>query len=180
MHSSSLPAATDNQPWLDMFAMPIGDHRRIVVEVRSRAGTRAEAYWTGSFWAHAPVTDHPRPLRFQPVAQRPIGPVEQTPAHLNFTVADWFKLRTELPRQPSGWTPVTTLYADYLEWCSYTDVPYLDVLPQSDFEAQLRTRDDRAPEMMLVEKRAPYAAIGTKRPELCYPRHLRPAIRVTQ
>jgi hypothetical protein len=61
---------TARDEWLDMLSLPIGDHRNLVVEVRGANGEQALAYWTGSVWAHAPVTADPQPLGFRPVAHR--------------------------------------------------------------------------------------------------------------
>jgi hypothetical protein len=50
--------------------MPIGDTRRLIVEVQGRGGETAMAYWTGEFWARAPLSQSPQPIGFEPVRHR--------------------------------------------------------------------------------------------------------------
>lgn len=62
----------DANPGYPMSAMPIGDHRNVVLEVWDGDDATAYAYWTGSFWAFAPISDDPKPLPFTPVLQRAV------------------------------------------------------------------------------------------------------------
>lgn len=66
--------------WLPLSDMPIGDHRFITVEYLGPDGQSAEGYFTGQFYAQAPVrmVTHD-PLPFQPVALRHMRRADQTP-----------------------------------------------------------------------------------------------------
>ncbi len=103
---------------------------------------------------------------------------QEHPAHLNFSFAEWLKQRTELPRQPSGWTPLSVLYADYVDWCGYTAVPAAYVHSEPEFSGRLQARCDRRPEVKLVERRGLNQTVLNRSTELCFPRHLLPPIRV--
>lgn len=97
---------------------------------------------------------------------------DQPPAHLNFSFDEWFKANTELPRQASGWTPAARLYADYLAFCAATGVPASYHLNDAAFAERMRAACDRSADMRKVSE-------GTKLDyRLCWPRFLRPAIRV--
>ena len=66
------------QEWLSMFAMPIGDQRFRIVQLRAESGEIAIGYWSGSIWAKAPVRDDHEPLGFAPVAHRFV-PITECP-----------------------------------------------------------------------------------------------------
>lgn len=94
------------------------------------------------------------------------------PAHLNFSFREWLRQRTELPRNPQGWTPLRKLYGDYLEWCVANDVPADYIHSEPEFSGRLRAHHDREPEQRKVQdgSRVDYA--------LCFPRFLIRPIRV--
>lgn len=124
----SLPASNDGRPWLPMTDMPIGDHRNIPVEVLGARGQTAHAYWTGRFWARAPISDSPVSLGFTPKWLRhPPAPAASAIDPL-VSFDGWYRARTETARTAAGWTPESTLYADYLKFAAAVapDDPALD------------------------------------------------------
>lgn len=113
-----------------------------------------------------------------PRARRSRPAAEQLPAHLNFSFSDWIKQRTEPSRQPTGWTPLSLLHADYRTWCEATDVPAGYILAEAEFSGRLRAHSDREPETRPVERRGMFETVVDRTYELCFPRFLKPAVRV--
>ncbi|MHA3791485.1 hypothetical protein [Sphingomonas sp. YL-JM2C] len=134
---------------------------------------------------HSPSLPTPTRQRKAPAGARKsrqptAAPAEASPPpHLNFSFADWFKARTEPARLPQGWTPIGLLYEDYLAWCAGNDVPAAHIHNQDELAGKLRARDDRAPQKLLIDRRQLGQPVGVRSYELCFPRFLRPAIRVS-
>jgi len=120
-----------------------------------------------------------RQTKRKPAKAAPV-PAPELPAHLNFTFKDWLRQRTEPARLVTGWTPIRTLHADYVGWCEANRSPAEYVLGIDELSGRLRAHDDRQPETRLIERRPFGAPIGNTDYQLCFPRHLLPAIRVTR
>lgn len=102
----------------------------------------------------------------------PKTPAPALPGHLNFSFRDWLRQRTELPRQTTGWTPLSRLHADYVEWCAANDVPAEYIVGVEEFSGRLRAHHDREPEKRKVQAGSQTAY------ELCFPRFLMKPIRL--
>ncbi|WP_220475401.1 DNA translocase FtsK [Sphingomonas cavernae] len=94
--------AVPEREWRPMHQMPIGDQRNYVAQVRGGKGQTALAYWTGRFWAYAPISEDPKQLPFHPIVHR---------------AAMW--ARSSSPRPQLDWQPrigeEVELTADFLE-----------------------------------------------------------------
>jgi hypothetical protein len=91
---------------------------------------------------------------------------------VNLSFDTWFRQRTELPRQITGWTPLSVLYSDYLRFCGDTGVRNADIIVETSFRRELGTRCDRQPRKLQV-------TVGDARSyEECWPRFLIKPIRL--
>ncbi len=103
----------------------------------------------------------------------PSAPAEPASDAISY-VSDWYRARTEQAIRAQGWTPETTLFADYERYCEGTEIPAEHWFDRPTFAAALHDECGRAPERRLVEVDGSHA----ERYEPCWPRALIRPIRV--